>query len=62
MWKKYKNITINEMRPYVVGEDMTNIVQFGTPKEGGMVVRSLENPDKMWYLPEKDFLKNYEEV
>lgn len=51
------------MRPYVPGEDMSNIQIFvlEEPKNGGMICASLNNIDNQWYISKAN-IELYEEV
>lgn len=62
MWKKYRKTTIQEMRPYILGEDLTGISinPEDTPEEGGMIARNADNHKDQWYVSKAFFEKNYE--
>jgi len=64
MWKKYRKSALQEMRPYVVGEDLSNVSvsEVDTPEDGGMIARNPLNHEDQWYVAKDFFLKNYEEV
>jgi len=64
MFEQYRKKGIAEMRPYVVGEDMSGISVSAedTLEEGGMIARNPENHKDQWYVGKEFFLKNYEEV
>jgi hypothetical protein len=61
-WKQYKRKGLSEMRPYVVGEDLTGISvsQADTPEEGGMIARNPKNHADQWYVAKKYFEDNLE--
>lgn len=61
---QYSRITIVEARPYVAGEDMTNILVIpGTePKEGDMIARNPRDRDEQWLMPHGEFTTNFESV
>ncbi len=62
-WKQYKRKGLSEMRPYVSGEDMTNIsvAEVDDPEtDMGMVARNPQNHDDMWYVARKYFEDNLE--
>lgn len=65
-FKQYrkKPTLFSEMRPYVPGEDLTNIYlgRTDTPEPGGMVARNPENHKELWYVPKKYFEENMEAV
>lgn len=63
-WKKYRKKGITEMRPYVLGEDLTGIsVSVGdTPStDRGMIARNIDNHADQWYVNYKYYLDNYEQ-
>jgi len=64
MWKKYRKINLQEMRPYIAGEDLSVISVSGedTPEEGGMIARNSGNHEDQWYVGKEFYEKNYEEV
>lgn len=63
---QYSRITIVEMRPYVEGEDMTNVyvdpvlVEHGHPEEGDMIARNPRDRDEMWLMTRENFSTNFE--
>lgn len=67
-YKEYLKIARAEMRPYVDGEDMENImvntedVINGSPKEGDMIARNPKNHADQWLVSAKFFAENYEEI
>lgn len=63
-WKRYRRTGLSEMRPYVVGEDLTGIsVQsVDTPADGGMVARNPQNHADQWYVAPQYFRDNLESV
>lgn len=64
MWKQYKRKGLSEMRPYVLGEDLSGISVSGedTPEEGGMIARNPANHDDQWYVSKAYFEANLEEA
>ena len=58
----YRKKTIQPMRPYVPGEDLTGISVSpeDTPEEGGMIAVNPKNPLDQWYVAKKFFEDNYE--
>jgi hypothetical protein len=67
-WKKYRRVEITEMRPYVKGEDMTDIAHplamtaEWLDKDMGQVVRDPSNPAKQWYITAKFFKHHWIEA
>ena len=64
-FKNYKRTNIAEMRPYVLGEDMTNIsvADVDEPRiDMGMVARNPKNHKDQWYVAKKYFEDNFEEI
>ena len=62
-WKKYRKPGTQEMRPYIVGGDMSKISVSpeSVLEEGGMIAVANNNPKDLWYM-DKDFIEaNYEE-
>lgn len=64
MWKYYRKTQTQVMRPYIPGEDLSEISvsREDTPEEGGMIARDSVNPKDQWYVGKDFFKKNYEEV
>jgi hypothetical protein len=64
MWKTYRRIGLTEMRPYVPGEDLTDISVSSqdTPQDGGMIARNPDNHSEQWYVNEAYFCAHMEEV
>ena len=64
-WKQYKRKGLSEMRPYVIGEDLSNIsVANGQVPhiDMGMIARNPLDHSDMWYVTRKYFNDNLEEV
>ena len=64
MMKAYRKKTVQFMRPYLVGEDLTNI---SVPKEhiankGDMIAFDEHNPTDVCLIPKEFFDNNYVEV
>lgn len=61
-FKDYFRIQNVEARPYVVDEDMTDIVvgEGMIPKEGDMIARNPRNRDVLWLMPKEVFETNFE--
>lgn len=65
MWKKYRKKSLQEMRPYVPAEDLSNVSlnnEVDTPEIGGMIARNSNNHADQWYVAKDFFEKNYELV
>lgn len=63
MWRQYRKIATQEMRPYVPGEDMSSISVSNedTPKLGGMIARNSAHHKDQWYVAKDFFNGNYKE-
>lgn len=67
-FKRYLKNKVAEMRPYVVGEDMSNIgvapedARTGSPKAGDMVARNPANHADQWLVEGTFFANNYVEA
>lgn len=59
-FKNYHRVQVSEMRPYEVGEDMSNIRMSGIPKEGDMIARNPKNRDDLWLVKKEDFENQFE--
>jgi len=62
-WDKYKRKGLSEMRPYVKGEDMTNICispEDDPENDMGMVARNPKNSNDQWYVARAYFDDNLE--
>jgi hypothetical protein len=64
-FKKYKRKGLSEMRPYVVGEDLSGISVSDEDKkldslDGGYVARNPKNHADQWYVAKKYFDDNLE--
>ena len=61
MWEKYRKTAVQEMRPYILGEDLSGISvsKEDTPEEGGMIARNSDNHADQWYVAKKFFEENY---
>lgn len=65
VWKKYKRKGVSEMRPYVKGEDLTNISvnkEDNPETDMGMIARNPDNHEDQWYVARKYFEDNLEEA
>ena len=64
-FRKYRRTNIAEMRPYVLGEDLTNIsvANVDEPRtDFGMIARNPKNQKDQWYVAKKYFEENFEEI
>lgn len=63
-WKQYRKTALQEMRPYVPGEDMTGISvnPEDTLEEGGKVARNSKNHKDQWYVGKEFCANNYAEA
>jgi len=62
-WMKYRKRGFAEMRPYVLGEDMTgiSISQADIPaSDGDMIARNPENHNDQWLVSKEFFDAAYE--
>ncbi len=64
MWKQYRRLEHAELRPYVVGEDLTGISVSAndTPKLGDMIARNPKIHGDQWLVAAAYFGENFEEV
>jgi hypothetical protein len=63
-FRQYRKKGVSEMRPYIVGEDLTgmSVNKEDTPEQGGMIARNPDNFEDQWYVAKNFFEKNYEPV
>lgn len=60
-WRLYRSKWVTEMRPYIVGEDVSGVSISdadrgeGSPKEGDMIARNLKNHDVQWLVSKSYF-------
>lgn len=61
-FKKYIRKGFSEMRPYIPGEDMSNISVSNVDllEEGGMIGRNSKNHKDQWYVAKQYFEDNFE--
>ena len=61
MWKFYRKTAVQEMRPYIVGEDLSGISvnSEDTPEFGGMIARNPKNHKDQWYVAKAFFEASY---
>ena len=64
MWKTYRKTAVQEMRPYIAGDDLSGISVSAedTPEEGGMIARNSGNHGDQWYVGKAFFQTNYIEA
>lgn len=63
IFKQYKRKDLLEMRPYILGEDLSKISvnEQDTPEaDMGMIARNSKNHNDMWYVARKYFDENLE--
>lgn len=63
VWNQYKRRGLSEMRPYVKGEDLSNISvsdEDDPESDMGMVARNPQNHADQWYVARDYFDKNLE--
>lgn len=66
VFTKYRRSQIAELRPYVLGEDMTGIscaqvdLANGSPKTGDMIARNPKNHADQWLVAAQYFADNFE--
>ncbi len=64
-WKKYRKVTTQEMRPYIVGEGMCGIAIRDAetpPVLGGQIARDPLDHNNQWYIPPEMFMLNFVEA
>ena len=63
-FKLYQRKELSEMRPYVLGEDLSkvSVSKEDTPEVGGMIARNPKNYEDQWYVAKKYFEDNLEPV
>jgi len=64
-FRRYRRVNVAEMRPYISGEDLTDIsvsIEDDPPKDMGMIARNPENYNDQWYVARKYFNDNFEEI
>ena len=62
-FKRYRRKGVTEMRPYVPGEELTNISvskEDDPPNDMGMIARDPKNHSDQWYVAKHYFENNYE--
>lgn len=66
IWNQYKRKGTSEMRPYVLGEDLTDVsmsvedARNNSPQEGDMIARNPKNHKDQWLVAKKYFEENLE--
>lgn len=64
-FKKYTRINVAEMRPYIKGEDVSNISispENNPETDMGMIARNPDNHKDQWYVNRNYFEKNFKEI
>ena len=64
-FKQYRRKSILELRPYIKGEDITDISftnAVDIEKDMGMIIRDPQNHSDQWYVPRKIFEEKFELV
>lgn len=68
-FKQYRRKGLSEMRPYVEGEELNELVSIseadlknGSPKLGDMIARNPKNHADQWLVAKAYFEENLEEV
>ena len=63
-WIEYIKTAVQEMRPYIVGEDLSEVSvnSEDAPEKGGMIARNSENHKDQWYIAKAFFQKNYKPI
>jgi hypothetical protein len=65
---KYRRTQIAELRPYVSGEDLTDVSissadrNAGSPKKGDMIARNPKNHADRWLVSKAYFETNFEKA
>ncbi len=64
-FQKYRRTNVAEMRPYVAGEDLSNVsvsVVDDPENDFGMIARNPENHADQWYVASAYFKANFEQI
>lgn len=62
-FRKYRRTNIAEMRPYISGEDLSNVsvsAEDDPINDNGMIARNPQNHKDQWYVARKYFEDNFE--
>jgi len=69
IFTQYRRKQIAELRPYVVGEELSSDISVaqvdkdaGSPKEGDMIARNPKNHQDQWLVAKQYFEDNFEKV
>jgi len=68
VFTKYRRKQIAELRPYLPGEDMSDVsvsgedAKAGSPKPGDMIARNPKNHDDQWLVAAQYFADNFEPI
>ena len=59
-WEEYKKNAVQEMRPYIPGENLTgvSVSERDIPELGGMIARGADD-GALWYVSKRFFEENY---
>jgi len=68
-YKKYKRTNVSEMRPYSTDETLDEVVSIskadldgGSPKDGDMIARNVDDHGDQWLVAGEYFKNNFEEL
>jgi hypothetical protein len=67
-FKRYKRKAVVELRPYIVGEDVSDVsispfdYKLGSPKAGDYIARNPQNHADQWLVSAAYFAANHFEV
>jgi hypothetical protein len=67
-FKQYRRKQIAEIRPFVLGEDISHVsvsavdYEAGSPKAGDMIARNPKNHNDQWLVAAQYFSDNFEPV
>lgn len=67
-FQQYRRKQIAELRPYIEGDDMTNVSvstpdrENGSPQAGDMIARNPKNHADQWLVAAQYFADNFEPV
>ena len=69
MFEEYERVQIGEIRPFVVGEVLSDRISIsesdkenGSPKEGDMIARNPANHDDQWLIAKDFFVVNFKKL
>lgn len=64
-WQKYRRTGFSEMRPYVSGEDLSNVsvsAEDDPETDLGVIARNPDNHKDQWYVSRAYFDRNFEVI